>query len=282
LDLLQALILGIVQGLTEFLPISSTAHLRIVPALFGWPDPGAAFTAVVQIGTLAAVLAYFREDIVRIASAWLAGIKGGRPCETLEARLGWMMILATVPIVVCGLVFEDQIDTEWRSLYVIAVAMIGLAIVLALAEWLMLRQARVGRAQKQLSDVTWLDAIITGLAQALALVPGSSRSGVTITAGMFLGLTRDTAARFSFLLSLPAIFAAGVYKLVDSREALLATRDDATALAVCTVASGVVGYLSIAFLLRFLKTHTTWVFIAYRLVLGGLILFWLSRGTLSP
>ena len=281
LDLLQAVILGIVQGLTEFLPISSTAHLRIVPALAGWPDPGAAFTAVIQIGTLAAVLAYFRDDIRRIARAWILGILRRRPIEELDARMGWMMILATVPIVVCGLLFQKQIEHELRSLYVIATALIALGLVLALAEALVRRRAREGIPQKRLEDVDWTDAVVTGLAQAVALVPGSSRSGVTITACLFRGLARDSAARFSFLLSLPAVLAAGLYQLVKARGELFSTADDATALVVSTVVSGIVGYLSIAFLLRYLKTHSTFVFIVYRLVLGGLILWWLSQGTLA-
>jgi undecaprenyl-diphosphatase len=274
--------LGVVQGLTEFLPISSTAHLRIVPALLGWPDPGAGFTAVVQIGTLAAVLAYFRNDIVRIGKAWTRGIVARRPIESLDARMGWMMILATVPIVAFGLLFEDAIDTQLRSLYVIAGVMIALALVLLVAESFVSYRARRGIAQKRLEDVTWFDAIATGFAQALALVPGTSRSGVTITACLFEGLARDAAARFSFLLSLPAIFAAGVYKLIKERDTLLGTSDDAAALIVCTIASAIVGYASIAFLLRYLRTHTTGIFIVYRLLLGGLILFWLWRGTLVP
>lgn len=278
----EALILGVVQGLTEFLPISSSAHLRIVPALAGWKDPGAAFTAVIQIGTLAAVLAYFRQDIVRIGRAWFAGLVSGRPVAELDARMGWMMILATVPIVVCGLAFKDQIEHELRSLYVVAAAMIVLAILLALAEvWMRWRQ-RQGIAPKELANVTWTDAVVTGLAQALALVPGSSRSGVTITAGLFAGLSRETAARFSFLLSLPSVLAAGLYQLLKARGDLFASQEDAVALVVSTMVSGIVGYASIAFLLRYLKTHTTFLFIAYRLVLGGVLLWLLSRGSLAP
>ncbi len=280
MGLVEALILGIVQGLTEFLPISSSAHLRIVPALCGWRDPGAAFTAVIQIGTLAAVLAYFREDILRIGTAWTRSL-GGRGPRNHDVRMGWMMIAATVPIVLCGLAFKRQIDHDWRSLYVIAGAMIGLAVVLALAEARARWEVRHGIAQKHLDNVTWRDAIVTGLAQALALVPGTSRSGVTITAGLFCGLERASAARFSFLLSLPSVLAAGVYELYKERDALLATGSDAAALVVATIASAVVGYLSIAFLLRYLKRHTTWVFIAYRLLLGGLILWWLYNGTLA-
>jgi len=280
-DVIQALVLGIVQGLTEFLPISSSGHLRIVPALMGWQDPGAAFTAVIQIGTLAAVLTYFRQDIVRIGRAWLRSLAAGGPRGNLDARMGWMMIVGTVPIVVCGLAFKDQIETSLRSLYVVAAAMIGLALLLAAAEvWVSARQRR-GIAQKQLDQVTWSDALFTGLAQALALVPGSSRSGVTITAGLFAGMSRETAARFSFLLSLPSVFAAGAYQLYKARGDLLGTQQDITALVVATVASLVVGYLSIAFLLSYLRTHTTYVFVAYRLLLGGLIYYWLSVGVLS-
>ncbi len=279
---MQALILGIVQGLTEFLPISSTAHLRVVPALLGWPDPGAPFTAVIQIGTLVAVLAYFRDDIVRIAKAWTLGLVKRRPVATLEARLGWMMILATVPIVVCGLLFQDQIENQLRSLYVVAAAAIGLAIVLGIAEATLMHRQRQGVPLKQLEDVTWTDSIVTGLAQAVALVPGSSRSGTTITACLFLGLARDTAARFSFLLSLPAILAAGIYQLLKARDELFSSGDDVLALVVSTVVSGIVGYWSIAFLLRYLKTHTTYLFIVYRLVGGGLILIALQQGMLKP
>jgi undecaprenyl-diphosphatase len=278
----QAIVLGIVQGLTEFLPISSSAHLRIVPALLGWPDPGAAFTAVIQIGTLAAVLAYFRDDIARIGRAWTQGVVRGRPLDNLDARMGWMMIAGTIPIVVCGLLFKGPIETSLRSLYVIAGTMIGLAVVLALAEWLVRVRAARGLAQKHLEDITWPDALATGLAQAAALVPGASRSGVTITAGLFAGMSRETAARFSFLLSLPSVLAAGVFQLYKAWDAVLGTQADALALGVCTVVSGIVGYAAIAFLLRYLKTHTTFVFIAYRLALGGAILYALHTGMLTP
>lgn len=282
MDLVQALVLGLVQGLTEFLPISSSAHLRIVPALLGWPDPGAAFTAVIQIGTLVAVLAYFRRDIVRIGLAWAKALAAGRPLANLDARMGWMMIVGTVPIVLCGLAFKDAIETTLRSLYVIAGALIVLALLLAAAEEY--QRARVRRLlrKRELEDITWADAIAIGLAQAMALVPGSSRSGVTITAGLFAGLSRATAARFSFLLSLPSVLAAGVYQLYSARDELLGSQQDVLALGVATLAALVSGYASIAFLLYYLKTHTTYVFVAYRLLLGGLILYWLSSGSLSP
>ncbi len=281
MDWVQIIVLGVVQGLTEFLPISSSAHLRIVPALLGWDDPGAAFTAVIQIGTLAAVLAYFRNDLWRIGHAWLGGILQRRPFHSLDARMGWMMIVGTLPIVICGLLFKDAIETTLRSLYVIAGALIGLALLLALAEAKLRRAVQAGRRPKELADITWGDAILVGSAQAMALVPGSSRSGVTITAGLFGGLSRETAARFSFLLSLPSVLAAGLFQLYKARAELLSTQEDMLGIAVCTVISGLVGYASIAFLLSYLKTHSTYLFIGYRLALGALLLYWLWRGTLQ-
>jgi undecaprenyl-diphosphatase len=282
LDLLQALILGIVQGLTEFLPISSSAHLRIVPALAGWHDPGAAFTAVIQIGTLAAVLAYFRRDIVRIARAWTLGLVRGRPADDFDARLGWMIIAGTVPIVVCGLLFQDAIETTLRSLYVVAAALVVLALLLALAEVLVHARVRARKPQRQLTEVTWPDALLIGLAQALALVPGSSRSGVTITAGLFAGLSREAAARFSFLLSLPSVLAAGVFELYSARQSLLGSSQDAAALVVATLAALVSGYAAIAFLLYYLRTHSTYLFVIYRLFVGGLLFYLLFVGRLAP
>jgi undecaprenyl-diphosphatase len=284
-NLFQAIILGIVQGLTEFLPISSTAHLRIVPSLLGWNDPGAAFSAVIQIGTLLAVLAYFRQDIVRIGRAWLAELVAGKPWrgtfgQSIDARLGWMMIWGTVPIVVCGLLFKKHIETTLRSLYVMAASLIALALVLCLAEVVVARRQRSGRMGRPMHEATWLDAIVVGLAQAMALVPGSSRSGVTITGALFVGLSREAAARYSFLLSLPAVLAAAVYELYKKRDELLASQADAVNLATATLVSGVVGYASIAFLLTYLRRHTTYVFIGYRLALGGLLFGLLSAGLL--
>ncbi len=280
MSLFEAVILGIVQGLTEFLPISSSAHLRIVPALVGWNDPGAAFTAVIQIGTLVAVLAYFRRDIARIGLAWSRSLLGRDASEDLDARLGWMMIVGTLPIVVCGLLFKDAIETTLRSLYVVATALIVLAVILAAAEVFMHMQVRALKRLRHLPEITWTDALVVGAAQAMALVPGSSRSGVTITAGLFTGLSRETAARFSFLLSLPSVLAAGVYQLYSERDALLGSQQDVAALVVSTVAALISGYASIAFLLYYLKTHTTYVFVVYRIVLGLLILYWLSSGSL--
>jgi undecaprenyl-diphosphatase len=277
----QAAILGIVQGLTEFLPISSTAHLRIVPALAGWVDPGPAFTAVVQIGTLVAVVIYFWHDLVRIGLATLLG-RGDPATVRRDAQMGQMMVVGTIPIVVAGLSGKPWIETTLRSLVVVSCALIGLAAVLAIAEMLHERRRRAGIREKQLADVGWWEAMVVGLAQAVALVPGSSRAGVTMTGAMFVGLARDAAARFSFLLSMPAVFAAGVYELYGQRHELLASSSDGLNLAICTVVSGVVGYGAIAFLLHFLRTRSMWVFIVYRVALGALILGLVAGGYLDP
>jgi undecaprenyl-diphosphatase len=282
MSILEAIVLGIVQGLTEFLPISSTAHLRIVPALFGWNDPGAAFTAVIQIGTLVAVLYYFYADILRIATATVQNTLQGKPFENFDSRMGYMMILATVPIVISGLLLKTYIETSFRSLYVIAFTLIALALLLMLAEFFVKVRVEKGEKQKELTDLSWLEAIVVGLAQCVALIPGASRSGVTITGGLFLGMTRETAARFSFLLSLPSIFAAGIYQLIKAREALFATSEGILNLLIATLVSGIVGYYSIAFLLNYLKKNSTYLFIAYRIALGLLLLVLLFNGTLNP
>jgi undecaprenyl-diphosphatase len=275
----EALVLGLVQGLTEFLPVSSTAHLRIVPELLGWPDRGAAFTAVIQGGTLVAVLLYFWRDIVRLTAGFLAGLRDRQPLGNPEARLAWMIIAGTLPIVVCGLAFEKHIESTLRSLYVISAALIGVALLMAVAEDRIQRKRQAGDQGKTIRDLGWGEAMVVGLAQAMALVPGVSRSGATITAGLFAGLTREAAARFSFLLSLPAVFAAGVLEVVKERDHLLQVGVGNVLLA--TVTAGVVGYASIAFLLRFLQKRTTVPFILYRLALGVLLLALLSSGRLG-
>jgi undecaprenyl-diphosphatase len=278
----QAIIIGIIQGLTEFLPVSSTAHIRIVPELLKWRDPGAAFTAVIQTGTLVAALIYFRTDIFAITRGTVRGLIERKPFATLDARLGWMIALGTVPVVVGGLLFKKRIEHDWRSLYVICAAMGGFAVVLALAEWLVHRRTAAQAKQKSMTDMRWFDALIIGVAQAFALVPGASRSGVTITGGLFAGLNRPTAARYSFLLSLPAVFGAAVKELYDHRHKLLGSQESVVNLVLATVIAGVIGYASIAFLLRYLKTHSTYLFILYRLVLTAVLLALLWRGVLSP
>ena len=275
---LQAIVLGILQGATEFLPISSTAHLLIVPKLLNWPDPQASFSAVIQIGTLIAVVIYFWDDIVRLLLGTLRGARSGQLLGNPDARLAWMIVVGTLPVVVVGLALKDWIENEFRRIEVVAGALIGLALILALAEWLWQRRQKPAR---ELSAITWTDALLIGFAQTLALIPGSSRSGVTITAALFLGFSRPTAARFSFLLSLPAIFGAGVYQLYAHRTALLGTQEQIFYLVLATVISGLVGYASIAFLLRYLQKRSTLLFIGYRIALGILLLALLGLGVIS-
>ena len=282
MTLFEATILGIVQGLTEFLPISSTAHLRIVPALAGWSDPGAAFTAIVQLGTLVAVLIYFSKDITSIIQGVIQGIVKGKPLESAEAKMGWMIAAGTIPIVVLGLLFKSQIETTLRSLYWISSALIVLGLVLSLAELKIKKRLTNGLPLKSIEENGWLDALLIGCAQSVALIPGSSRSGVTITGGLLLNLSRETAARFSFLLSLPSVFAAALLELYKTWPVIAASTDNITNIVVATLMSGIVGYASIGFLLSYLKKHTTTIFIAYRLIAGVAILFLLATGKLQP
>ena len=268
---LEAIVLGIVQGLTEFLPISSTAHLRIVPAMAGWQDPGAAFTAVTQLGTMAAVLLYFRRDLSRIARASFAALRDPAVRGTLDARLGLYIALGTIPISVFGLLFRDQIETGARSLTLIGCTLIALGLLLLAAE-------RAGAHEREIDTFTARDGWIIGIAQALALVPGVSRSGATLTAGLFLGFERRAAARYSFLLSVPAVVLSGVFEARHiGEEGSAAT----VPTAIATVAAFVVGYASIAFLLRFLAHHSTAVFVAYRVVLGALVLALVGAGAIE-
>ena len=274
MDLFQAIVLGIVQGLTEFLPISSSGYLRIVPAFAGWEDPGAAFTAVIQLGTMAAVVLYFREDLIRIARAWIASLRDPSRRAELDARLGWYLIVGTIPIVIFGVLFSHEIETGARDLYLIGTTLILLGIVLLIAE-------KVSRRDRDLSTITRRDAIVVGFAQALALIPGVSRSGATITAGLFLGMDRVSAARFSFLLSIPAVVLSGVYELRDVVGGSAEGAAGVGPTAVATVFAFISGYVSIAFLLKFLTTHTTGVFVAYRVVLGAAVLVLVATGAIA-
>jgi undecaprenyl-diphosphatase len=273
-SLIEAIVLGIVQGLTEFLPISSTAHLRIVPAFFGWDDPGAEFTAVTQLGTMVAVLAYFRADLWRISRAWLASLRDAGRRSDLDARLGWYIIVGTVPIVIFGVLFERQIETGARSLYLMATTLIVLGLVLLLAE-------RVGSQTRPLEDINAREGVVVGLAQAAALVPGVSRSGATISAGLFLGLDRAAAARFSFLLSVPAVVLSGVFQLAAILSGDNGESGGVVGLVVATLLAFAVGYASIAFLLRWLASHSTLVFVVYRVALGVLVLALAATGAIT-
>jgi undecaprenyl-diphosphatase len=265
MSVLEAIVLGIVQGLTEFLPISSSGHLRIIPAFAGWEDPGAAFTAVTQLGTMAAVLLYFRSDLWNITRAWLASLSDASRRGELDARMGWYIIVGTIPISIFGLAFDDEIETSARSLTLIATALIGLGLLLLLAE-------RVSSRERGVESVRLRDGIVVGFAQALALIPGVSRSGATITAGLFLGIDRASAARFSFLLSVPAVVLSGAYQVYKLAAGEATDDTGVLAIAIATILAFVSGYAAIAFLLRFLVTHTTAVFVVYRVVLGSVVL----------
>ena len=262
---LEGLVLGVVQGLTEFLPISSTAHLRVVPHFLGWEDPGAAVSAVIQLGTLLAVFIYFAGDIGRLIVAALEGLRQRDLNCSPDTRMAWSIVPGTLPIAVLGLGFKDFIETEARSLYLIAGALIVLALLLLLAE-------RTGKREREMRELGFWEIQLIGLCQALALIPGCSRSGSTIMGGLFVGLKREDAARFSFLLGLPAIGACGLLELLDLLVGGLGG-EGLVNIGIAVVAAGVSGYLSIGFLLRFLKRHGTYAFVVYRILLGGLILF---------
>ncbi|HSB69498.1 MAG TPA: undecaprenyl-diphosphatase UppP [Candidatus Methylomirabilis sp.] len=274
MSVIEASVLGLVQGLTEFLPISSIAHLRVVPALLGWLDPGAAFSAVIQLGTLAAVLIYFAGDLRAMAAAAVQGIRLGRPLGSQEARLAWFILLGTLPIGFCGIAFKRHIEGEWRSLYVIAASLIVLGLLLWIAE-------RTAAFRRGIPEIGWWDSQLIGLAQALALIPGASRSGTTLAAAMFSGLTREAAARYSFLLGIPAIGAAGLFELRELLQHGLRGADLGSLL-IGILTSAVSGYLAIDLLLRYLRTRTTLVFVWYRLGLGVLLLVLLALGVLQP
>jgi undecaprenyl-diphosphatase len=256
-----AILLGVVQGVTEFLPISSTAHLRITPTLLGQPDPGAAFDAVIQLGTLAAVIIYFAGDLKRMARAVFVDRRSD------DARLAWLVVAGTVPIGIAGVTLKDYVTGDLRSLYVIAGTLTFVGLLMVLVE-------RRSLQQRVLGTLRLSDALIIGLAQACALVPGVSRSGATLTAALLLGLTRPAAARFSFLLSIPAIGAAGIFQMKDALEE--------TGLVVATLVSGLAGYASIAWLMRYLATRSLAPFAVYRVVLAALLLILCLTGIVAP
>ena len=273
LSALQAIVLGLVQGLTEYIPISSTAHLRIVPALLGWGDPGAAFSAVIQLGTLLAVLVYFARDIARLTRAALASLVSAPARRTPEARLAWAIAAGTVPIVALGLGFRHVIETELRSLFVIAAMLIVVALGLAWVE-------RRGEGSRAMESLTLWPVVAIGCFQALALIPGASRSGATILGGLLLGLRRADAARFSFLLGIPAILGAALLELPTVLAGVRHGELSGTALALGLLAAAVSGYASIAFLLRYLQRHSTLLFVVYRLALGAGVLALAARGAI--
>jgi undecaprenyl-diphosphatase len=268
---LEAILLGILQGVTEFLPISSSAHLAIAPQLFGLSDPGASFTAVTQIGTEAAVIVFFAKDIWRIASTWVRSLFRPELRGHLDARMGWYIIVGTIPIAIAGVVFESTIQTAFRSLWLIGTTLVVFGLLLGVAD-------RVGRRELPLQRLTLRDGVLYGLAQTLALIPGVSRSGATISMGLFLGYTREAATRYAFLLAIPAVVASGLFQLPDvsaSAEPGMAKT------VVATLAAFVVGYVVIGWLLRYLRTHSFLPFVIYRVALGVLVLVLLAFGALD-
>ncbi|MCC6856533.1 MAG: undecaprenyl-diphosphate phosphatase [Microbacteriaceae bacterium] len=282
MDLLNAILLGFVQGLTEFLPISSSAHIRIVGELIGTGgDPGAAFTAITQLGTETAVVLFFWRDIVRILSAWFNSLVGRVPRSDEDARLGWYIILGSLPIVVLGILFQTQIETTLRSLWIVAGTMIVFGILLGIAD-------RVGARKRRLGQLTTPHAVVYGLAQALALVPGVSRSGGTITAGLFMGYERAAAARYAFLLAIPAVFGSGLYELSKTltrtcTAATSCTPEIFTGLetAIATVVAFGVGLAVISFFMRYIAHRSFLPFVIYRIALGVVLIILLSTGVLA-
>lgn len=271
---LQVIVLSIVQGLTEFLPVSSSGHLAITSRVFFDDDAGASFTAVTQLGTEAAVLVYFAKDIGRIAKAWCTGLFDAAR-RNADYRLGWFVIIGTIPIAVFGLLFKDEIRTGARNLWLVASALIVFSAVIAAAEYF-------GRQTRHVEQLTLRDSVTVGLAQCLALVPGVSRSGATISAGLFLGLDRELAARFGFLLAIPAVFASGLFSLPDAfhpvGEGMSASGPQ---LLIATLIAFVVGFAAIAWFLRFLVSHSMYWFVGYRILLGTVVLVLLGTGVVA-
>jgi undecaprenyl-diphosphatase len=270
----EVIVLGVVQGLTEFLPISSSAHLRITSEIFFDRDAGASFTAVTQLGTEAAVLLYFAKDIWRIIRAFFRGLFNSAHRD-LDYRMGWYVIVGTIPIGVFGLIFKDQIRTAARNLWLVATVLVVFAVILGIAE-------RIGPKVRKLDQFTLKDGIVMGFAQAMALIPGVSRSGGTLTAGLLRGLTREAATRYSFLLAIPAVVLSGLFELenVFNPEQGGAAPTGAQMIVATVIAFGL-GYASIAWLLRYVAHHTLYAFVAYRLALGGLVLGLLATGTIQ-
>ncbi|MBZ0181683.1 MAG: undecaprenyl-diphosphatase UppP [Melioribacteraceae bacterium] len=282
MNAIEAIFLGIIQGLTEFLPISSTGHLTVAGKLMNLisdqnPERWTSFIAVIQLGTLLAILIYFWKDLWNITIEFLRDNiikRKGFSEQSSNSKLGWYVIIGSIPVVIIGLGFKDIIEGAFtKNLYVIASSLIALGIILALAE-------KFGKFKKEMKDITWKDALIVGIAQSIALIPGSSRSGTTITAGLFIGLKRETAARFSFLLSVPAILGSGLLQFYESLEYI--DSSGLISLIIATIASAVSGYLTIEFLLRFLKNNTTFIFVFYRIFIGLTIFVLLGINLLNP
>ncbi|MEU8781211.1 undecaprenyl-diphosphate phosphatase [Streptomyces sp. NPDC048637] len=279
----ESFVLGLVQGLTEFLPISSSAHLRLTAAFAGWPDPGAAFTAITQIGTEAAVIIYFRKDIGRIISTWSRSLFNRELRHDHDAQMGWLVIVGSIPIGVLGITLKDAIEGPFRDLRLIATTLIVMGVVLGIADRLAARDEtggrhRVAKQRKTLTDLSVKDGLLYGICQAMALIPGVSRSGATISGGLLMGYTRESAARYSFLLAIPAVLASGVYELKDAGEGHVSWGPTLFA----TVIAFVVGYAVIAWFMKFISNKSFMPFVIYRILLGIALFALVAAGTLTP
>ncbi|MFD5709460.1 undecaprenyl-diphosphate phosphatase [Streptomyces pharetrae] len=280
----ESLILGLVQGLTEFLPVSSSAHLRLTAAFSGWDDPGAAFTAITQIGTEAAVLIYFREDIGRILSAWFRSLYDKAWRKDHDAQMGWLVIVGSIPIGVLGVTLKDQIEGPFRDLRITATMLIVVGVIIGIADRLAARDETGGRhraikERKGLRDLGVRDGLIFGLCQAAALIPGVSRSGATISGGLFMGYQREAAARYSFLLAIPAVLASGLFELKDAMEGGHVSWGPTI---FATIIAFVTGYAVIAWFMKFISTKSFMPFVWYRLVLGVVLIALVMMGVISP
>jgi undecaprenyl-diphosphatase len=280
----ESLILGLVQGLTEFLPVSSSAHLRLTAAFSGWKDPGAAFTAITQLGTEAAVLIYFRKDVGRILAAWFRSLTNKEMRRDHDAQMGWLVIVGSIPIGVLGVTLKDQIEGPFRDLRITATMLIVMGVVIGVADRLAARDETGGRhrapkQRKTLVDLNAKDGLLYGLCQAMALVPGVSRSGATISGGLFMGYTREAAARYSFLLAMPAVLASGAFELKDAAEEGHVAWGPTM---FATVIAFVVGYAVIAWFMKFISHKSFMPFVYYRIALGIVIIALVTAGALSP
>ena len=267
----EAVVLGVVQGLTEFLPISSSAHILVLSQLLGWEDPGAAFTAVTQIGTELAVIVFFWRDIVRIVGTWARSLVNRDLRSNIDARMGWYIIIGTIPIAVLGLAFSSQIETAARNLWLVAFTLIVFGLILGFAD-------RIGSKIRTLAALSGKDGIILGFGQALALIPGVSRSGATISVGLFLGYTREAAARYAFLLAVPAVLASGLYETTKIGSDSSVTWGPTI---LATIIAFFVGLVVIAWVLRWVSTRSYTPFVIYRVVVGVLIMILLATGKLT-
>ncbi|MFC9238188.1 undecaprenyl-diphosphate phosphatase [Streptomyces decoyicus] len=279
----ESFVLGLVQGLTEFLPISSSAHLRLTAAFAGWQDPGAAFTAITQIGTEAAVIIYFRKDIGRIISAWARSLFNRELRQDHDAQMGWLVIVGSIPIGVLGITLKDAIEGPFRDLRLIATTLIVMGVVLGIADRLAARDETGGRhraakQRKSITDLSVKDGLLYGVCQAMALIPGVSRSGATISGGLLMGYTRESAARYSFLLAIPAVLASGVFELKDAGQGHVSWGPTLFA----TVIAFVVGYAVIAWFMKFISHKSFMPFVIYRILLGIVLFALVAAGTLTP